>query len=444
MNVRFFAGTKADYLSLPIPRNPLGLYFCEDTKELFWADRLLTDGIRVVPTFADLPTRADAIADGVVYYVTETRNGYVLSPDRSEWLQTIYAPATDAYKVPEEEIYNTVTTVGAVRDIEAKIYKTLDERIANIEIGISGAGVKAIYFAGRKLDTHEDGTYHIDRLCALQALGFVVPEDLGDAEIELVTKEWVSEQLAAIANIDLSKYYTKNEVDELIPDTSNFVTKDELPETDLSDYYNKAETENIVNNAVSGIEHPTELYILDFNAPNYAEAVEAYNNGKLLLLAGAAPDINSYALMNYVSEKYISFTKFLISRSEAYGAFNTYYLHADNTWEVAKEVRLNKVEANTGEQGISELTSLRIGKDVYKLPDTTAFVTNEHFTTVQQQVTSIQENYVTTEKVTEVVTAEVNTVVTEQIEAKVTEVIQEKVDTGEIAVKAETISYGTW
>ena len=34
MNVRFFGGTKAEYLSLKAPRNPLGLYFCEDTQEL--------------------------------------------------------------------------------------------------------------------------------------------------------------------------------------------------------------------------------------------------------------------------------------------------------------------------------------------------------------------------------------------------------------------------
>ncbi len=51
----------------------------------------------------------------------------MVSPDRTEWLQTIYAPVTDAYSIPEEEMYTTVTTVGAVRDIEAKIYKRIEE-----------------------------------------------------------------------------------------------------------------------------------------------------------------------------------------------------------------------------------------------------------------------------------------------------------------------------
>ena len=125
-NVRFFKGTKAQYLSLSTPRNQDALYFCIDTQELYLGDLLLSDGIRVIPTRADLPD-ISAAADGIVYYVHDSHNGYMVSPDRTEWLQTIYAPAMDAYEVPESEIYKTVTTVGAVRDIEAKIYQKIDE-----------------------------------------------------------------------------------------------------------------------------------------------------------------------------------------------------------------------------------------------------------------------------------------------------------------------------
>lgn len=223
MNVRFFAGTRAQYDSLPAPRNPLGLYFCEDTKELFWADRLLTDGIRVVPTHSDLPELSTA-ADGVVYYVTETRNGYTLSPDRQEWLQTIYAPATDAYRVPESEYYNTVTTVGAVRDIENRIYSDvnrLERRIANIEIGSAESGVESIYFAGVKFDKL-NGTYTMDRLCALRALGFVLPEDQAeDEEVELITKDYVDSQISAFESVyakktDLESLASTNYVDEKV------------------------------------------------------------------------------------------------------------------------------------------------------------------------------------------------------------------------------------
>lgn len=227
MNVRFFAGTKADYLNLPSPKNPLGLYFCADTQELFWADRLLTDGVRVVPTQQDLPELQKA-ADGIVYYVTETRNGYVLAPDRSKWLQTIYAPATDTSKVPEDEIYNTVTTVGAVRDIENKIYSTvnsLDERVADIELNISEAGIKAISFAGYTLVETDSGVFTIDRASARQALGFIVPEGQELDEVEFATKAFVENRLESLQSInpdeyaklaDLEGLVTKSEIDTLI------------------------------------------------------------------------------------------------------------------------------------------------------------------------------------------------------------------------------------
>jgi hypothetical protein len=124
-NVRFYSGTRAQYDSL-VSHNPLALYFCDDTGELFKGDICLSDGIRIVPTRADLP-ECSCAADGIVYFIAETKSGFMVSPDRTEWLQTIYAPVTDAYAIPEEEMYTTVTTVGAVRDIEAKIYKRIEE-----------------------------------------------------------------------------------------------------------------------------------------------------------------------------------------------------------------------------------------------------------------------------------------------------------------------------
>lgn len=130
-NVRFIRTTKEKWLARDT-YDPLALYFCEDTQEMCKGDQVLTDGIRVVPTKADLPECPYA-ADGVIYYVAETKNGYMMSPDRTEWFQTIYAPAKDATVIPESEIYKTVTTVGAVRDIESAIYAYIDKEIANVE-----------------------------------------------------------------------------------------------------------------------------------------------------------------------------------------------------------------------------------------------------------------------------------------------------------------------
>lgn len=137
-NVRFIRTTKAKYLSKDT-YDAFALYFCEDTNEIFKGNAVYTDGIRVVQTKADLPECLCA-ADGVVYYVADTKAGFMLSPTRDAWLQTIYAPVTDISTIPEGEEYNVVTTVGAVRDIEQKIYDYIDQEIDNVGIS-SGACV---------------------------------------------------------------------------------------------------------------------------------------------------------------------------------------------------------------------------------------------------------------------------------------------------------------
>lgn len=127
-NVRFVKTTKEKHIKRE-SYDLNALYFCEDTGEIFKGDQVYTDGIRVVPTHADLPSCPTA-ADGVVYYVTETRNGYVMAPDRSGWLQTIYAPVANMEDVPEGEEYNVVATVGAVRDLEEELRTYVDEQVA--------------------------------------------------------------------------------------------------------------------------------------------------------------------------------------------------------------------------------------------------------------------------------------------------------------------------
>lgn len=172
-NVRFYSGTRAQYDSL-VSHNPLALYFCDDTGELFKGDICLSDGIRIVPTRADLP-ECSCAADGIVYFIAETKSGFMVSPDRTEWLQTIYAPVTDAYTIPEEEMYTTVTTVGAVRDIEAKIYKRIEEvttsglssltavdgtiNLLDTENGGKSIGVAIASVAGNSLVAVEGGLF---------------------------------------------------------------------------------------------------------------------------------------------------------------------------------------------------------------------------------------------------------------------------------------------
>lgn len=129
-NVKFVRTTKEKWLKRDT-YDSNALYFCIDTQELYVGDKIFTDGIRIIPSRNDLP-ECPCAPDGVLYYTEDTKNGYMISPSRDGWIQTIYAPVTDAYTVPEEDMYTTVTTVGAVRDIEKKIY----ERIDNIDSGI--------------------------------------------------------------------------------------------------------------------------------------------------------------------------------------------------------------------------------------------------------------------------------------------------------------------
>lgn len=594
MQVRFFGGTKAQYLSLATPRNKMGLYFCYDTRELFWGDQLISDGTRVVATEAALP-KLDLAADGITYFAEDTRNGYVLSSDRTKWVKVIQAP----------------------------------------EAGSSS--VKAISFAGIEME-EVDGVFTIDRRCAREALGFIVPEGMEDEELEIVTKEYVDEKIAAIpgTDIDLSEYAKQTDLEEYakksdMPSTEGLATeqyvidaiaaqvpiedlakKEEIEEVkekleaeilptiqetilpvvekaatqewvqeqgyltehqsleglateefviqkiveaeladkdiDLSAYYTKSETELAIKAAIDAIEVPdvsslatkeeleavqnvagsnsvklfaiesdlvdisqqlenipityatkeevaaveakidaivipevptrvselendagyitakdipeSELFVVNYNAPDFAAALEAYKNGKLLLLTNAAPDANGYAVMNYVRDDLITFTKFLMSRKGTHGSFNTYYLHNDNTWEIAKEVKLNKVDAIV--DGNNDITGLTIGQDTYEFDN---FATAETINQINQNIENIQntyvtneileqknyitvqdanDTYVTTEQVTEVVTNEVQTVVTEQIETKVTEVIEKKIEDGNLDVKADSISYDTW
>lgn len=245
MNVRFFGGTKEQYLSLPSPHNPLGLYFCADTKELFWGDKLLSDGVRLVQTQAELPECLEA-ADGILYYINETHTGFMLSQDRTTWLQVIYAPVTDIHSVDENDLYSTVATAGAVLDVETKIYKTLDERIANIEIDTSISGIKAISFAGIELNKTADGTFSIDRASARMALGINIP----DGEHELATKDYVDNQIATIPQTDLSDYVKRTDLEGLA--TEEFVqtkiAEAELnnKEVDLTAYYTKTEVDSLI------------------------------------------------------------------------------------------------------------------------------------------------------------------------------------------------------
>lgn len=110
MNVRFFNGTKEQYLNLAT-HNPLGLYFCEDTGEMFKGDILITDGTRIIPTFADLP-EFHCAADGVIYYTLDTQNGYLLNQDRDGWIPIINSNSEETKQELKDYIDEKLGTIS--------------------------------------------------------------------------------------------------------------------------------------------------------------------------------------------------------------------------------------------------------------------------------------------------------------------------------------------
>ena len=183
-NVRFVRTTKQRQVNRA-EYDENALYFCLDSRELYRADQLLTDGVRLVATYDNLPT-FDVSADGILYFVEDTKNGYVLNTTRDGWLQVIYAPgAIDSDTVTEitttvtEEVYNTVYT-------KEEVYSR--EEIDNM---IVGGGVESITFAGVQM-TEVDGAYSIDKDAALDALGIDVPESADGETVVIATTETVT------------------------------------------------------------------------------------------------------------------------------------------------------------------------------------------------------------------------------------------------------------
>lgn len=258
-NVRFYSGTKEQYLNLA-SHNPLALYFCENTGEIYKGDICLTDGVRIVPTRADLP-ECTCAADGVVYFIAETKSGYMISPDRTEWLQTIYAPVTDAYTIPEEEMYTTVTTVGAVRDIEAKIYKRIEE-VANggvtatltpvdgsiiikdntIDIGVSAE-------PGNALTKKSDGLYVGTSTSGNYAAGLGLTLVDGTFSVKLATD---THGLVAVDGALALNLATKDSDGAMSKEDKEFL--DSLKELNISSEYATKEEVRAVQESVARVE----------------------------------------------------------------------------------------------------------------------------------------------------------------------------------------------
>jgi hypothetical protein len=223
MNVRFFGGRKEEYVSIP-KHNPIGLYFCADSRELFLGDKLLSDGLRVVPTFADLPSISKhKAAEGIIYFVEDTKNGYVLPRGRSEWLQVIYSGT--------EVVLSNYYTKAEV-DVKLGDYATKED-LAKVEAKIPTDYLKEI------------------------PAEYITETELTEATASLATEEYVN---TAIKGIEIPKAYDDSEIRELLnAKAASEHTHDEYALTEHT------HDEYLTEQSLEGYAKTSELFSKDYN-----------------------------------------------------------------------------------------------------------------------------------------------------------------------------------
>ena len=115
------------------------LYFCKDSGALYRGSQLLSDGARIVESYADLPD-FNVAADGIIYYTEDTQNGYLLNGTRDSWVKIINAPTTDISLVPEEEKDKVPVAVGGLIDAINETKNYVDEKISSSSAGSIDGG----------------------------------------------------------------------------------------------------------------------------------------------------------------------------------------------------------------------------------------------------------------------------------------------------------------
>jgi hypothetical protein len=236
MNVRFFGGYKSEYVSIP-KHNPIGLYFCADSRELFLGDKLLSDGLRVVATYADLPSISEhKAAEGVIYFVEDTKNGYVLPRGRSEWLQVIYSGT-------EVVLSNYYT--------KAEVDEAILDAIKNINVE-----VELDDYATKKDLAEVEAKIPTDYLKEIPA-EYITETELTEATAGLATEEYVN---TAISGIEIPKAYDDSEIRELLnAKAASEHTHDEYALTEHT------HDEYLTEQSLEGYAKTSELFSKDYN-----------------------------------------------------------------------------------------------------------------------------------------------------------------------------------
>lgn len=168
--VKYVQGKKASYLALS-SYDPLALYFCTDTDELFKGDELYSDGVRIVLNYSSLP-KFEVAADGILYYCKDTGAGYVLNEERNGWLNVL-----SRVDVDDETIEFNDKGLIAVKAIPIATVTGLTDKLKEVEaIAVAGGSVATSEIAGivkpgSEFKVAEDGTLSLVAVAIKQVTG---------------------------------------------------------------------------------------------------------------------------------------------------------------------------------------------------------------------------------------------------------------------------------
>ena len=142
--------------------------------------------------------------------------------------------AIAAIDIPDNTPIATVEVAGKVKPDGTTILISEDGTISSLATG--SEGVEEVY-----VGTEDPGT-------SSEALIWINPE--GSETAELATKEYVDEAIEGVSSINPNDYYTKAEIDLMMPITTGFITMSDVEE---KGYQTETQVNSLINTALAAI-----------------------------------------------------------------------------------------------------------------------------------------------------------------------------------------------
>lgn len=291
--VRYVQGKKASYLALG-SYDPLALYFCTDTNELFKGDQLYSDGVRIVLNYESLPAFSVA-ADGILYYCKDNGCGYVLNEERNGWLAVLHG-------IDNETIGLNENGLMAVVAVPIEKVTGLAEELQRIEqVVVAGGSIATADTAGivkpsSEFAVTEDGTMSLVAVEIAKVVG--LEERLSAVEQAVVGGvhyrggvDTFEDLPADAAEGDLYEVYADNS--EWCFNGEKWFEYGKTTDIDLSGYAEKDEVRTIAKMVNYEIAHKPEGTLVNYSDEEIRVMCPA-NTEWVLQQSGTGSDPNAY------------------------------------------------------------------------------------------------------------------------------------------------------